>query len=198
MIHKHHVLISNSESDGTSFLELTESDIKCLVPKLGVVKKICRLQSSVSWTKRACERPLIAILHSNGPLIKHLTSVYSTHLIWQITSTQLQFSSSAVPNIPAQNPETPRSRKQSYTSPGSCSSTPYPSSSSLSPLSVRDVRSPETDDTVSIASSASSMGWNRFTIPDMWRPSIMSCIQAPLLKRNKSCSPFYTMKFVAI
>ena len=37
-----------NEIDGTAFLELTETDIRGLVPKLGLVKKICRLQSTVS------------------------------------------------------------------------------------------------------------------------------------------------------
>ena len=40
---------SENEIDGDCFLELTESDIKGLVPKLGLVKKICRLQASVSF-----------------------------------------------------------------------------------------------------------------------------------------------------
>ncbi len=34
-------------------MDLTEADIKSLVPKLGVVKKICRLQALVSST-HAC------------------------------------------------------------------------------------------------------------------------------------------------
>ena len=40
---------SENEIDGPGFFDLTELDIKSMVPKLGIVKKICRLQvSSVS------------------------------------------------------------------------------------------------------------------------------------------------------
>ena len=34
--------------DGEAFMELTEADIKSLEAKLGIVKKICRLQTTVS------------------------------------------------------------------------------------------------------------------------------------------------------
>ena len=40
--------VVENEIDGATFLELTESEIKGLVPKLGLAKKICRLQCSVS------------------------------------------------------------------------------------------------------------------------------------------------------
>ena len=35
--------------DGSGFLDLTEGDIKSLVSKLGIVKKISHLQKLVSW-----------------------------------------------------------------------------------------------------------------------------------------------------
>lgn len=41
-------LIDN-EIDGTGFFDLTESDVKSMVSKLGIVKKICRLQTSVRY-----------------------------------------------------------------------------------------------------------------------------------------------------
>ena len=40
--------IVDEEIDGSGFLDLTECDIKSLVPKLGIVKKISRLQKLVS------------------------------------------------------------------------------------------------------------------------------------------------------
>ena len=74
-----HNLLEN-EIDGITFLELTEADIKGLVPKLGVVKKIHRLQSSVSCFTvlhvqfftivmcyvRYCSVTLLGYFHSNG------------------------------------------------------------------------------------------------------------------------------------
>ena len=38
---------ADNEIDGETFLELTESEIKSLVSKLGVFKKIMRLKSKV-------------------------------------------------------------------------------------------------------------------------------------------------------
>ena len=61
------------------------------------------------------------------------------------------------------------------------SSTPYPSSSSsISPHGLQDVNSPE----LSIASSALSMAKD-FRIPDIWRPSIMQCIEAPTIDEKR-------------
>ena len=45
--------------------------------------------------------------------------------------------------------------------------------------------SPEIDDSVSVASSTSSIKRKDFVIPDLWRPSIMTCIQAPTLEEQK-------------
>ena len=39
---------AENDIDGECFTELTEADIKSLESKLGTVKKICRLQASVS------------------------------------------------------------------------------------------------------------------------------------------------------
>ena len=36
------------EVDGQAFMDLTEDDIKSLGKKIGVIKKLCRLQKSVS------------------------------------------------------------------------------------------------------------------------------------------------------
>ena len=44
-------LYSENEIDGTSFVDLTESDIKSMVTKLGIVKKIQRLQLLVSCSQ---------------------------------------------------------------------------------------------------------------------------------------------------
>ena len=50
---KHHVFHlcmiphADNEIDGDAFLELSESDIRSLVPKLGMVKKISRLQKQL-------------------------------------------------------------------------------------------------------------------------------------------------------
>ena len=66
----------------------------------------------------------------------------------------------------------------------SCSN-PSSSSSIHSLSSQRNIKTPETDDTMSVASSASSMVQNEFTIPDIWRPSIMACIQAPSIEERK-------------
>ena len=55
-------------------------------------------------------------------------------------------------------------------------SSAYPSSLS-SHYSVHH-RDFETDDTVSVASSSSTIQ-KEFTVPDLWRPSIMQCINAP-------------------
>ena len=38
---------ADNEIDGDAFLELSEDDIRTLVPKLGMVKKICRLQKQL-------------------------------------------------------------------------------------------------------------------------------------------------------
>ena len=80
-----------------------------------------------------------------------------------------------------------RVSKGSSFSPPSCSSTPYPSSSSslISVFSQRDLCTPVTDDTMSVASSVSSLTEKEFTIPDIWRPSIMACIQAPSIEEKK-------------
>ena len=48
----------------------------------------------------------------------------------------------------------------------------------------REFRSPETDDTVSIASSASNIQ-SDLKIPDLWRPSVMQCINAPTPAEQK-------------
>ena len=59
-----------NEIDGTAFLELTDADIKGLVPKLGVVKKICRLLSSVSFNN---------VLHCVAKKSKLILPPYSCH-----------------------------------------------------------------------------------------------------------------------
>lgn len=42
--------ITEEDIDGAAFLELSEADIKSMVPKLGMVKKIARLQKvNCSW-----------------------------------------------------------------------------------------------------------------------------------------------------
>ena len=41
------ILTAENEIDGAAFVDLTEADIKSMVSKLGIVKKICRLQASV-------------------------------------------------------------------------------------------------------------------------------------------------------
>ena len=43
----HYLHYVDEETDGAGFLDLTEADIKSLVPKLGIVKKLCRLQNLV-------------------------------------------------------------------------------------------------------------------------------------------------------
>ena len=42
-----HYYTTENEIDGSAFLELSEDDVRTLVPKLGVVKKICRLQKQL-------------------------------------------------------------------------------------------------------------------------------------------------------
>ena len=42
-----------------------------------------------------------------------------------------------------------------------------------------------TDDTLSVASSVSSPTEKEFVIPDIWRPSIMACIQASSIEEKK-------------
>lgn len=70
-----------------SFNELSESDIKCLVPKLGVVKKICRLQSSVSWIDDEVidHDLLVPVFHNTHgrslQLIKKWRQ-HHVHLVW--------------------------------------------------------------------------------------------------------------------
>ena len=65
------------------------------------------------------------------------------------------------------------------------SSPAYPSSlsSMCTPPGHRD--GPESDDTMSLASSSSSITRKEFTIPDLWRPTIMSCIKAPTVDEQK-------------
>jgi len=44
--------ISENEVDGESFMDLSESDLKEMIPnKMGVVKKILKLQQEVSFSK---------------------------------------------------------------------------------------------------------------------------------------------------
>ena len=71
--------------------------------------------------------------------------------------------------------------------PSSSQSSHYPCSSKSSlHTSSRDALSPEMDDTMSVASSSSSVIPKReFTIPHLWRPSIMECINATSLEEQK-------------
>ena len=55
---------------------------------------------------------------------------------------------------------------------------------SVSPFSPRSVS--ESDDSVSVASSASAMN-RKFKIPDTWRPSIMHCIEQPTNEEKLKC-----------
>ena len=63
-------------------------------------------------------------------------------------------------------------------------SSAYPSSLSSYSMHNREFRSPETDDTMSIASSVSNIQ-SDFKIPDLWRPSVMQCINAPTPAEQK-------------
>ena len=68
------------------------------------------------------------------------------------------------------------SSPQSPQSPGS------PASLLCSPPRGQGINSPESDDTMSVASSvassASALGRAQFIIPATWRPSVMACINA--------------------
>ena len=43
------LFLLENEIDGASFCELTEQEIKSMIKPIGVVKRILRLQNTVSW-----------------------------------------------------------------------------------------------------------------------------------------------------
>lgn len=136
-----------------------ESDIKGLVPKLGIVKRPIRLQNSVSIFVQICVLP-------NNLTPRDATGLFIYIYVFCSQST------------PMTSSPPPLSSNPSPFSPTSGSRPPYPPSLST-PCSSWSTCTPEADDTLSVASSVSSISRKEFTLSDVWRPTIMMCIKAP-------------------
>ena len=96
------------------------------------------------------------------------------HLVLFVLHVQLTSSDAVLPDNLQEN---------THLRPPSSPLSPFSPVSPFSPPS-KPFSPPESDDGVSVVSSASALH-HKFTIPDTWRPSIMVCIQQPTDEERK-------------
>ena len=165
--------------DGESFLELSEADIKEMVSKIGLIKKICRLQGKVNLSSAFYFLLKFILIPSVMQVTEHHDSTAAS--IGNPTA------SDYIANISTTESITYLSSSDSTANLSTTDSTFSRAQSPLSPLSCNSADDQtqfmNSDDNVSL-SSASGLS-NSFKILTLWRPTIMACTTAESVDEQK-------------